>query len=123
MLSTYGTAVDKATGTYQGSFAILNTAALSAPPLLLGADPRVVVNNNNGGQFTPGGKALVCVIRGENNVDNLWSQPLDGKPGRQLTTFKSDQIYRFSWSPNGKKLVVGRGHSESDVVLLGDTSK
>ena len=83
----------------------------------------MVVNNNNGGQFTPDGKALVYVIRGENNVDNLWLQPLDGKPGRQITTFKSVQIYRFSWSPDGKKLVVGRGHIESDVVLLRDASK
>jgi hypothetical protein len=56
-------------------------------------------------------------------VDNLWLQPLNGKPGRQITQFQSDQIPGFGWSPDGKKLLIGRGHTESDVVLLRDTSK
>jgi hypothetical protein len=30
-------------------------------------------------------------------------------------------FYGFGWSPDGKKLLVSRGHIESDVVLLRDT--
>jgi hypothetical protein len=56
-------------------------------------------------------------------VDNLWQQGLDGNGGRQITHFTSDQINHFQWSPNGKKLLVWRGHDESDLVLLRDTSK
>jgi serine/threonine protein kinase len=122
ILAVYGTVVDKATSTYKNSIAIVNTASLNAPPLVLPADPRITVSNRSI-QFTPDGQAIVYVISGENNVDNLWLQPLDGKPGRQITQFQSDQIPGFGWSPDGKKLLVGRGHTESDVVLLRDTSK
>jgi hypothetical protein len=63
------------------------------------------------------------VISSENNVGNLLLQPLNGKPGRQITQFSSEQILGFGWSLDGKKLGVGRGHVESDVVMLRDTSK
>jgi Tol biopolymer transport system component len=76
-----------------------------------------------GQQFTPDGAAVAYVIRADNNVDNVWEQPLDGKPGRQVTHFTSEQIYSFKYSPDGKRLLVERGHVESDVVLLRDTSK
>ena len=122
LMAEYGTVVDKATNTYTSSIAIVNTDSFTAPPLVLPADPRITVANG-GAQFTPDNQAIVYTIRGENNVDNLWLQPLNGKPGRQITQFLSDQIPGFGWSPDGKKLLVGRGHTESDVVLLSDTSK
>jgi Tol biopolymer transport system component len=67
--------------------------------------------------FTPDGKAVAYRIR-ENGVENIWAQPLDGSPGRQITNFSSDKISEFHWSPDGKSLGVMRSHSESDVVLL-----
>jgi eukaryotic-like serine/threonine-protein kinase len=121
MLAMYGSIADTTTNTYRSKFAIVDTSSVKAPAILLDADRRVSAQTFP--RFTPDGRALVYVIRAENNVDNLWLQPLDGKTGRQLTTFKSDQIYNFSWSPNGKKLLVVRVHIESDVVLLRDTSK
>jgi Tol biopolymer transport system component len=54
----------------------------------------------------------------ENGVDNLWVQPLDGSAGHSITDFKSEQIWSFSLSPDGKNLAVLRGHYDSDVVLL-----
>jgi Tol biopolymer transport system component len=122
MMAEYGTVVDKATNTYKSAIAIINTDSFTAPPLVVPADPRITVANG-GAQFTPDNQAIVYTIRGENNVDNLWLQPLNGKPGRQITQFQSDQIPGFGWSPDGKKLLIGRGHTESDVVLLRDTSK
>jgi Tol biopolymer transport system component len=101
---------------------VIKTDQLSGPFQLVEPDSRMVANVQAEG-FTPDGKALVYVISGENNVDNLWVQPLDGKPGRQLTHFTSDQIYTFAYSPDGKRLLVVRGHVESDVVLLRDTGK
>lgn len=123
MLAAYGTVVDKATSTYRNSIAVLNSDSLSAPPLVIPADPRIVVANNVAPQFTPDSQAIVYGIRGENNVDNLWLQPLDGKPGRQITQFTTEEIRGFGWSPDGKKLAIGRGHLESDVVLIRETSK
>jgi eukaryotic-like serine/threonine-protein kinase len=51
-------------------------------------------------------------------VGNLWLQPLAGGKPRQLTDFSSDRIYSFDWSPDGKQLVVARGNSSSDIVLI-----
>jgi eukaryotic-like serine/threonine-protein kinase len=71
--------------------------------------------------FTPDGKALVYSIRAA-GVENLWFQPLDGTPGRQITNFPSELIEVYHWSPDGKSLAMIRWHGESDVVLLRDSS-
>jgi eukaryotic-like serine/threonine-protein kinase len=68
-------------------------------------------------RFTPDGKGLAYGVR-ENGVDNLWRQNLDGSPGKQLTSFKSEHIYDFHWSFDGSKLAMVRGHTDSDVVLM-----
>jgi eukaryotic-like serine/threonine-protein kinase len=68
-------------------------------------------------RFTPDGKAVFYAL-GDQDSENLWLQPLDGSPGRQLTNFKSEQIIDFHWSFDGSKLGMVRGHTDSDVVLL-----
>jgi len=68
-------------------------------------------------RFSPDGKAVVYPIR-EKGVDNLWWQPRDGSPGRQLTNFTSLKIYSYQWSPDGKSLALVRGDSPSDLVLI-----
>jgi eukaryotic-like serine/threonine-protein kinase len=68
-------------------------------------------------QFTPDGKSVAYAMR-ENGVDNIWVQPLDGSAGYQTTQFKSEQIWSFRFSPDGKRLGIMRGHNDSDVVLL-----
>jgi serine/threonine protein kinase len=70
-------------------------------------------------RYTRDGKAVVYTTR-ENGVDNLWQQPLDGTPGKRMTSFKAEHIWDFHWSPDGSKLALSRGHSDSDVVLLRD---
>jgi hypothetical protein len=51
-------------------------------------------------------------------VENLWLQPINGGPGRQITNFPADIFSRYQYSPDGKTLGVLRFHSDSDVVLL-----
>ena len=68
-------------------------------------------------RFSPDGKGIVYPVR-EKGVDNLWLQPLDGGPGRQLTNFSSLKIYSYQWSPDGKSLALVRGDSPSDLVLI-----
>jgi eukaryotic-like serine/threonine-protein kinase len=121
MLVVNGTAPN-ATGNYKNSLGVIKTNSIGAPLQVFDVDPRIVVGLRTP-LFSPDDLALVYPIRGDKNEYNLWLQPLDGKPGRQITHFASDQIYGFGWSPDGKKLLVGRGHIESDVVLLRDTSK
>jgi Tol biopolymer transport system component len=53
-------------------------------------------------------------------VDNIFVQPLDGSPGRQVTDFTSENISQIQWSPDGKTLAVARVHDTSDVVMLSE---
>jgi serine/threonine protein kinase len=75
-----------------------------------------------GVEFTPDGKAVAYTLR-ENGVDNIWVQPLAGSAGHRITNFTSEQISSFHWSPDGKKLGILRGHSDSDVVLLQESKQ
>jgi len=70
-------------------------------------------------RFSPDGKAIVYSVRTA-GVDNLWSQPLDGSPGKQITEFPAEHILDFHWSFDGKQLALIRGHTDSDVVLIRD---
>jgi eukaryotic-like serine/threonine-protein kinase len=95
-------------------------------PLDEGAEPHVRFIDPNphilaGPHFSPDGKSLVYYIR-VNRVDNLWNQPLDGSLGHALTNFPTDNADPFHWSPDGKTLGILRLHTESDVVLLRDSS-
>jgi len=73
-------------------------------------------------RFSPDGKGIVYPVR-EKGVDNLWLQPLDGRPGRELTNFTSLKIYSYQWSPDGKSLALVRGDSPSDLVLIQESQK
>ena len=52
-------------------------------------------------------------------VENLWGQPIDGGPPKQLTNFTDSYIFSFEWAPDGN-LIVSRGVQTSDVVLVTD---
>jgi serine/threonine protein kinase len=68
-------------------------------------------------RFTRDGKGVVYPFRVQ-DADNLWLQPLDGSPGKQITNFKSEHIADFHWTFDGSTLGTVRGHTDSDVVLL-----
>ncbi len=67
--------------------------------------------------WTSDSRAL-SYIHAENGVSNIWEQPIDGKPARQVTNFTSGQIFWFAWSPDGSQVAVSRGATHSDVILL-----
>jgi eukaryotic-like serine/threonine-protein kinase len=73
-----------------------------------------------GVRFMPDGKAVAYAFR-DKDADNLWMQPLDGSPGKQLTNFSSERIADFHWSFDGGKLGLIRGHTDSDVVIIRDS--
>jgi len=88
-----------------------STSRFLDPDLRISDDP----------EFTPDGKAVVYGVE-ENGVENLWRQPINGMPGRQITKFQTDLISGYQYSPHGKTLGVLRFHSDSDVVMLRDTT-
>jgi Tol biopolymer transport system component len=70
-------------------------------------------------KWRPDGKALTY-IGGRDGVFNIWAQPLDGTPPRQLTKFASGRIFWFDWSKDGEALACARGTLTSNVVLIND---
>ncbi len=67
--------------------------------------------------WTPDSKGVIF-LDSRDGVGNLWLQPLAGGKPKQVTNFSSDRIYSFDWSPDGKQLVVARGNSSSDIVMI-----
>jgi Tol biopolymer transport system component/DNA-binding winged helix-turn-helix (wHTH) protein len=68
-------------------------------------------------RWTSDGAALTYVDA-RSGVSNIWVQPLDGSPVKQITNFTTDRIIAYAWSPDGKRLACVRGNQSSDVVLI-----
>lgn len=73
-------------------------------------------------RWTADGKEL-SYVEIKDDVANIWAQPLDGGPKRQLTKFSSGLIFFYALSRDGKKFALSRGSKISDVVLIKDTSQ
>ena len=72
--------------------------------------------------WTPDGKAVLYVDN-RGGIGNIWSQPIDGSPARQLTFFNTDQIFAFDLAANGKTMALARGNVSNDVVLIADAGQ
>jgi serine/threonine protein kinase/Tol biopolymer transport system component len=73
---------------------------------------------NGGGvtRFTSSGRELAYV---DASGFNIWLQPLDGGPVRQLTHFNDGKaVAYFDWSRDGQRLAVLRTTTSKDIVLL-----
>lgn len=73
-------------------------------------------------RWTSDGRALSYADK-QSGVGNIWIQPLDGSPPKQLTNWKADPIPAFDWSRDGKWLAYAVGSVTSDVVLITDARK
>ena len=63
---------------------------------------------------------LVLYVDARGGISNLWSQPINGGPAKQFTQFKSDRIFAFDLSWDGKQMVLTRGNVSDNVVLIVD---
>jgi serine/threonine protein kinase/Tol biopolymer transport system component len=97
-------------------FAVISSAGGQPIKVL---NPYSSVFPGTGVGWTPDGKALVYVDT-HNGVSNIWSQPIDGSPPKQLTNFKSDLIFKSALSSDGRQLVLARGTQSRNVVLIRD---
>ncbi len=89
-----------------------------------GGDPVKVFDVKLGGTIEPtlrwsrdGGSLLYSVTQG--SLSNVWSQPLDGGPPRQVTDFKEKLITTFNVAPDGR-LVCVRGVFPRDAAVITD---
>jgi Tol biopolymer transport system component/DNA-binding winged helix-turn-helix (wHTH) protein len=87
-----------------------------------GVEPKIISDLPRfSGRFkwTPDGQGL-AYVSDRNGFNNIWVQPLDGSAPRQLTDFKSDRIFSFDWSRDGKQLACARGIVISNIVQISD---
>ncbi|MEW6129079.1 MAG: winged helix-turn-helix domain-containing protein [Acidobacteriota bacterium] len=87
-----------------------------------GGEPRVIGDLPTMGAryaWTPDGQGLAFAPL-QNPAGNIWIQPLDGSPPKQLTFWKPERIFSFGWSKDGKKLAFATGTQSSDVVSISD---
>jgi eukaryotic-like serine/threonine-protein kinase len=61
----------------------------------------------------------VTYVHQRGGIDNLWSQPIDGGPPKQVTDFKDNRIFSFDWSRDGQ-LLTSRGVQTNDVILISE---
>jgi len=73
-----------------------------------------------GPTWAPSGHAIEDLVF-RDKASNVWRFPLDGSAPKPVTTFTSEQIMNYRWSPDGKTLVISRGAQSADVVMI--TSK
>jgi Tol biopolymer transport system component len=68
-------------------------------------------------RWSPDGKALHYVLT-SNGASNIWEQSLSGFKPKPLTHFNSGEIFDFSWTADREHILMTRGQSKRDVVLL-----
>ena len=68
-------------------------------------------------RWLPDGRAF-GYISTRGGVSNIWLQPVDGGQPKQLTDFKTDVIFSFDWSRDGKQIAYSRGTEDRDVILI-----
>jgi Tol biopolymer transport system component/DNA-binding winged helix-turn-helix (wHTH) protein len=73
--------------------------------------------NNRLVRWVPDGK-MIAFPNSAAGFYEIWIQPLDGSPPKQLTNFKADEIPVFDWSHDGRSLAMVRLVETSDVVLI-----
>jgi Tol biopolymer transport system component len=70
-------------------------------------------------RWMPDGRSIAYIAT-QAGVSNIWLQPMDGGPPKQMTDFTSGRIFWFDISRDGKSLAMSRGTVTSDVVLMKD---
>ncbi len=92
-----------------GKIAILDLDGNSPPKLFEALAFRGVMH------WTADGKSILYIQKGS---PNLWQQPVDGSPPKQLTNFDLETTWNFAVSPDSTKVVFARGDATSEAVLI-----
>ncbi|HJP94021.1 MAG TPA: protein kinase [Pyrinomonadaceae bacterium] len=59
-------------------------------------------------------------IKNVDGYSNIWSYDLYTRASKQLTSFNSDRIYAYAWSPDYKQVACQRGSNISDVTMISE---
>jgi Tol biopolymer transport system component len=97
-------------------------SAEGGEPLKLLDLPQTAPSGSPPVRWTADGRA-VTYIATRAGVSNIWLQPIDGTPPRQLTDYKDGRIFWFDWSRDGKWLAASRGVVTTDVILISNAKQ
>jgi eukaryotic-like serine/threonine-protein kinase len=70
-------------------------------------------------QWTPDGRALLYNQMND-NVSNIWRQPVDGGAPVKITNFTDSLINEFAFSRDGRQLICSRGTVIRESVMITD---
>jgi Tol biopolymer transport system component/DNA-binding winged helix-turn-helix (wHTH) protein len=73
-------------------------------------------------RWLPDGSGITYAAR-QAGVGNIWIQPIDGGPAKQLTHWNPNPVFSFAWSRDGKWLAYASGSITSDVIQITDTRR
>ena len=73
-------------------------------------------------QWAPDSRSLT-VLTNRGGTPNLWRQPLDGSAAVPVTDFKSGRIFNFTWAADGRNLLLARGNTNNDLILIRDAAR
>jgi serine/threonine protein kinase len=68
-------------------------------------------------RWSPDGKGVQYLMT-RAGATNVWEQRLAGGEPRRITKFSSGQIFDFSWTRDGEQLLLAKGETVSDVVVI-----
>ncbi len=71
-------------------------------------------------RWTPDGRS-VAFANTLDGVTDIWLQPIDGRPAKQYSSLRAENVFAFEWSPDGRNIALIRGAETSDVVLFHST--
>jgi Tol biopolymer transport system component/DNA-binding winged helix-turn-helix (wHTH) protein len=60
----------------------------------------------------------IAYVNTTGGFSDIWAQPLDASPPKQLTHFKAEKIIAFDWSSDARTFAFVRGVETSDVILI-----
>ena len=72
---------------------------------------------NAGAVWTPDSRSLAYIAFAAKTA-NVWLQPVNGGPPRQLTNFAGGRIHRIAYSIGGTRLYLARGYAVNDAILI-----
>jgi Tol biopolymer transport system component/DNA-binding winged helix-turn-helix (wHTH) protein len=70
-------------------------------------------------RWSPDGKNLAYIDQ-KDKVSNIFFQPVNGEKSFQITDFKSEEIFYFDWSRDGKSIAYSHGTSINNVISIND---
>jgi hypothetical protein len=83
-----------------------------------GGDPISTEYMKDTGDYRWAPDGGICYEKVDRGIGNVWCRPAGGGDAVQITHAETDTIREYAWSRDGARLLVARGDTDQDIVLL-----